>query len=270
MYGIEERLSKDGYSLSIFSVEVDSSNFPSILNDIKDGMYDGILLGVLQKEFIEELFKVGLPIVSLNEYSFIKDLHYVTINNSLGGKIAAKYLLDKNHKDIGIIYFDIQQINNFLERRNGFYEVLAQNGIDLSFELKVPPPPKLEIIGSFLEENKKVLLSNKITAIFSAIDIISMYLFSFFDKYRVNIPKDLSIISFDNSMYCEFLKPKLTSIDHHHKKLGYSAADLLLSKVSKNRYYSKKIILEPNIVERESIIKKIDILRRWGIYKNIF
>ena len=256
MYGIEERLSKDGYSLSIFSVEVDSSNFPSILNDIKDGMYDGILLGVLQKEFVEELFKVDLPTVSLNEYNFIKDLHYVTVDNFFGGKIAAKYLLDKNHKDIGIIYFDSRNINNFLERRNGFYEVLVKNSIDLSFELKVPPPPKLEIISSFLEENKEILLSNKVTAIFSTIDIISMYLFSFFDKYKVKIPKDLSIISFDNSIYCEFLKPKLTSIDHHHKKLGYSAADLLISKISVNKYYSGKVILEPNIVERESVIKR--------------
>ena len=72
------------------------------------------------------------------------------------------------------------------------------------------------------------------------------------NAYRLSIPKDISIISFNNSLFAKLTSPRLTSVDLNSFQLGIEAASQLISHVERPELMATKSIIPHRIVERES------------------
>ena len=60
-------------------------------------------------------------------------------------------------------------------------------------------------------------------------------------KLNINIPKDLSIVGYDNIELSEMIEPKLTTIDQNMFLLGKNSAILLNEKIENNEKSGKKM-----------------------------
>lgn len=256
--GVEKRLSESKYNLIIIDIAERYNSNESITNIVDIRNYDGILVGVLPRKFIEEFNNLSnILIMYLHKYNFLKDYSYIDIDNYQGGEIAARYLLNNNHKKVGIVINESKVLDDYILRRDGFLKTLKSNGLDLSFEFYVPI--ELNNIDNFLSENKKTILegirSNKITALFVTTDITAIFLLSFLHDNGIKVPEDISLIGLDNIEYSSLTIPKLTTIDHFIYKSGYIAADNLINKIEKGKYKKKTTVFNTVLIERNSVKK---------------
>ncbi|GAB1462166.1 hypothetical protein MASR2M52_01390 [Pedobacter sp.] len=76
------------------------------------------------------------------------------------------------------------------------------------------------------------------------------------DGYRV--PEDISVATFDNSVYLDFLACPVTSVSQPVSDIATIAIKLLLDKIeqtkSLNEVEQEKILISPSIIHRSSIV----------------
>ena len=75
----------------------------------------------------------------------------------------------------------------------------------------------------------------------------------------LSVPNDISIISFNNSLFAQLATPPLTSIDINSVQLGMEAATQIIKHMENPNLASTKIIVPHTIIERESC-QKIELL----------
>ena len=90
------------------------------------------------------------------------------------------------------------------------------------------------------------------TAIVVSDDILAVTLERLCTLRGISIPHDLSIVSFNNSLFARLTSPRLTSIDLNSFQLGFEAASQLVSHIEHPTLMATKSIIPHRIIERES------------------
>jgi LacI family transcriptional regulator len=67
----------------------------------------------------------------------------------------------------------------------------------------------------------------------------------------LEVPRDVSVMGFDNVSLSRYVAPKLTTMDQNMFQLGESAASLVVEKIRFGR--NKKIVLGNMLIERDSV-----------------
>ena len=93
------------------------------------------------------------------------------------------------------------------------------------------------------------------TAIVVSDDILAVSLERVCLQNHVSIPEDLSIISFNNSLFARSTSPQLTSIDINSKQLGIEAASQMINHIENPNLVATKIIVPHQLIERDSCCK---------------
>jgi LacI family transcriptional regulator len=75
------------------------------------------------------------------------------------------------------------------------------------------------------------------------------------NEAKIRVPKDLSLISFDDMEWYSFLNPPLTTVEHSPYLMGKTAGEILLQRISSRRKRSKKVIVPSRLIVRESTAK---------------
>jgi DNA-binding LacI/PurR family transcriptional regulator len=93
------------------------------------------------------------------------------------------------------------------------------------------------------------------TAIICSSDDEALMLIRQAKRAGINVPDDLSVISFDNSDLARFSHPRLTSMDHPSDYMGELAATALLSRV----YHAEtpvrtRSVIDSSVVNRDSVL----------------
>ena len=294
--GIEETMNKEGFILSIFnsqrSIEKENRNLRLLLERNEKGALIFPNWGRANTEIIFELKRNNYPFVLIDRYFRDLKTDYVVTDNKKGGYLATEYLIKLGHRKIGIILgLSCTAIEDRLE---GYRTALAKHGIpyDLSLVRRIRenrhgegrmsktenlPEDKVESInkiepseGGYIETRK--LLKEKPTAIFAANDFLARGALQAIKEEKLSIPRDISLIGFDNQKFCESLIPPLTTIAQPFYQIGKKAAEVLLKKLNgdvpnlttKNARVDAvpaKSILPPKLIIRDSCAK---IVKRSG------
>ena len=94
-----------------------------------------------------------------------------------------------------------------LTRVRGFQDVMAENGLKAKII-------STRSINDYLEGMKSVPRKlNGITGIFGINDLLTIQLMTAFRDAGYEIPQQVSFVGFDDSLLCEHLQPRLTSVN---------------------------------------------------------
>jgi LacI family transcriptional regulator len=101
----------------------------------------------------------------------------------------------------------------------------------------------------------KMMLSSGIraTAIFALSNMILLGVVKALKEHKLNIPNDISIISFDDNLYLDYLDPPITRVVQPIEEIGMIAVKMLMQKITDNKDLNFEILLEPTIIKRKSI-----------------
>ena len=167
-----------------------------------------------------------------------------------GGYMAGRYLLERGHRDIGIIPGALER-NTGAGRLAGFMKAMEETQVNV--------PPQWIVQGDFEPESgyqamQKILnQSPRPTAVFCGGDIMAMGALCAADEMGLRVPQDISLIGYDNVRNARFFTPALTTIHQPKDSLGEEAFNTLLDRIVNKRVESKSIEVHPQLIERRSV-----------------
>lgn len=218
----------------------------------RSGQVDGfIVLYSRQKDpVIDYLYGEGLLYVLVGKaYQFANQTVYIDNDNLLAGQEATEYLYEIGHRKIGYIGSDSQLLFS-ADRKSGYQLALSRLGLPFK------PEYCAEVYSVSTERSEPIrrLLSqeDRPTAVMVSDDILAVALERVCMEIGLSIPKDLSIISFNNSLFARLTSPQLTSIDVNSLQLGMEAASQMINHIENPNLLATKIIVPHSIIERDS------------------
>ncbi|NSA60959.1 GntR family transcriptional regulator of arabinose operon [Clostridium beijerinckii] len=251
--GIEEELRRKGYNLLLFNSNNDIENERRCFEDIINQDISGLIvepaqstINNLHHDSIKKLEKNNIKYIAINANCDEENSAYIVVDDEQGGYKLTNYLLELGHRNIAALFKadDLQGE----KRRRGYIKAL--NEYDLSFNKS--------IVGEYITDNqemyidqfiKKILnLEEKPTAIVCYNDKVALKVIDNCRKENIEIPKDLSIVSFDDSSLAVSSGVKLTTIKHPKEEMGIRAAkciiDMIEGRIDKPQYtYSAELIV---------------------------
>ena len=207
--GIEEAARKRSYTVMVCMTHGDRELEESYLNLLKNRLVDGaVLLSVEQDGGVLSKALAGFPAVQACEPQAGFDAPSVSIDNEQAAYEAACYLLDKGHRRIafcgaGSIYPSSRQ------REAGFRRALAERALPL-------PPEWVLDEGFSVNAGRRaaqclLALGELPTAMFCISDSAAAGAIRAFGERGVAVPRDLSVMGFDNTQISEVFAPSITT-----------------------------------------------------------
>lgn len=260
---ISNYLEEHGYMVILCSSENDIKKQQKYLKMLVDKKVEGIILNPLSdKSYIEEekyIKKLAqkIPILTLCHSIASPDINYVKVDNVLGGYMATKHLIDLGHKKIiyvsrGKNMKDIESCEENLLRYQGYLKALDEYNIKANGDVVFGDIYDYYEAGKLIAD-KIIKKNSKITGIFAYSDLIAKGLVDGLRKNNIMVPKDISVIGFDDLLISKLFCPPLTTVSQPKTKLGEIAAQHILQMI-----HSKEVdnrLLMPEIVIRETTTK---------------
>jgi len=262
--GMDKILTDHGYSIILKNTGNSQKNEAKALEDILTKNIDGLIIEPSKSEIyckhvhLYELFdKLQIPYIFIQgTYPQMKDKANIIMDDVQGGYLLTKYLIDLGHKHIvGIFKIDDSQGT---ARHKGYIKALNEAGIpyDPDFVITFHTEDRAKKPAAMIEQFVKE--SRNMDAIVCYNDQIAVEVIHVLDSYGVQVPEDISITGYDNSIIAESGSIKLTTVSHPKEKLGEMAAELLLEKINHVPDKDSKVprVVAPELVIRDSCIAR--------------
>ena len=199
-------------------------------------------------EHIKKLHDQGLPVVCIDRYFEELDIPYVSTDNYEGAYIATKYLIENGHSVITCIQ-GIQQSTPNRLRVKGFKDALEEEGI-ISY---IVVGDDFSVQNGYLET--KLLLQQKQipTAIFALSNTIALGCVKALKEKNIRIPEDISLITFDEHPYLDYLETPITCIAQPVSDISKLAIKFLFSRINNNEDNINQVLLKPEMKLKKSV-----------------
>lgn len=249
---IDEELSKAGYDLMVYTTHHKKGKEAQFVNTLTGGLSDGLLLMVPLIEdvrYLELLQLRNFPYVLIDQTDEAKKSTVVTSSNFQGSYEATRYLIDLGHKTIGFIT-GLMAIHSARERLAG-YKAASQEG-NIKFDERLIAEGDFHPTGGYKATQRLLEQRPKPTAIFASNDLSAFGAMDAIRNAGLEIPKDISVIGFDDIPQASTTFPKLTTVRQPLSEIGQTAVKLLLEHVSNPKIKARQVVLETSLIIRDS------------------
>ncbi|GCF95072.1 LacI family transcriptional regulator [Enterococcus florum] len=177
------------------------------------------------------------------------EIVYVDNDNQLLGKQATEFLIEKGHTHI-LFASNVNQEVLFFERYFGYQEALMLAGHPTHQPVTLLNPEDYEL---FPEVVKKA----NATAIVAIDDIFALRIIQLANLHGYQVPEDLSVVSFNNSIFATLVHPYLTSVDIDISDLGRLGTQKLMEQIDEQSCNGVQLVVPHRLIQRETVIERI-------------
>ena len=242
-----------GYTIILASAQRSREQAIKYFNIMREKRVDGFIIiggGVIEDSDERNPFNKGnLPIVVIGK-PYSSRLSSVQLDNVMAAKQVCGFLIELGHRRIATITGGISSITS-AERTQGYEEALKEYGIDYKKEYIIEGNFELESGFCAINKISKIGGVNGITAIFAQNDLMAIGAMKALQKKGFCVPKDISIIGFDNIQATSFVTPALTTVEIPYEEMGRIAISNLNDIINGNEY-RKTVYLHARIKARDS------------------
>lgn len=239
------------YTTMVIDSDENEATEKSSVSTLIARQVDGIIAAPsgTQHELFEEINRKLCPVILIDRYFVDSSLPYVSTNNYLGSMMAIDNLIMNGHTEIACIQGAINSMPN-KKRIAGYLSALEKAGIR----------DKATIVGNeFSEQNgyleTKLLLNRteRPTAIYALSNTIALGAIKAIKETGLNIPADISLISFDDSIYMDYMTPSISRISQPTEEMGKLASKLLFESIQNKTRCTTQLELAPSLISRNSV-----------------
>ena len=261
LHDIQTVLSQNNYSYQIISthnkVSLEQEALQLVLNQSFAGVLaEGVKTALPNPNltFYQSLKKKNIPLVFFHGgYAELEHTVCVTDDNFTGGYQLTRYLISKGHTCIGGI-FNSDDLQG-RQRYQGYVTALHDAGL---------PVPDDKLLWFSTEDRFSIvdcqdfsLLNNYVknrllgcTALVVYNDEIAYCMILILQAAGYDLPGAMSVVSFDNSYYCNLSPIKITSLGHDGEQIGIVAANQLLRIIGGKE--TNSVSIPWKLIERQS------------------
>lgn len=233
-----------------YTVQIQTNAYLSQLDAKKiSSMYAGLLLypeaGTSHLDILYTLYLEKFPVVVLDKNIESIPFPFITSDNMQGGYLAAQHLINQGHKKI-VFYAtqNLERSSTIRERYLGYLKAIHEANIAYHGSKVVL---SAEDNSAFIHQLKE----EEITGLIAENDINAIHLMKEIKRYGYQVPKDFSIIGFDNIQAAELVDPALTTIAQSFEEIGYQAAEQLIQLIE-NKEAIHSVVIPIEVIIRES------------------
>ncbi|MCP4652869.1 MAG: LacI family transcriptional regulator [Candidatus Omnitrophica bacterium] len=220
-------------------------------DNFKTSLVDGVIFAdvIGNEEQLKRLVEARVPVVVINKRVETPDVSYVAVDNFKGAYDAAEFLIRHNHKKIAHLIGDLST-QCACQRLEGFKSALEKNSIPLPKDYLKKTNFSRKEARSKLEE--LFSLDQPPTAIFCCSDEVASEVLVFAEEKKIKVPKQLSVIGFDNNPHCLYGGTMLTTVKQPLRKMA-SLGVSILKEIIEKKTPPEKVILEPELIVRDTV-----------------
>ena len=252
--GVEGVVRESGIHLMVSSGFADAAHEHASIEFLLDRRCDGLVVQVeaLPDEELIDLVRNGpAPVVVFGRAIAEIEDACVIMNNERGGALATEYLLAHGHRRIGHVTGPLS-FPDARDRLHGYRRALEAAGVD--------HVDRYVVESNFLEEGgaraaaRLLDRAPEITAIFFGNDQMAAGGMRTLRESGRDVPKDVSVVGFDDVFLALYLTPTLTTIRQPLVDMGRAAAHLLLARLG---HEGREVVhrFDPELVERQSVAR---------------
>jgi LacI family transcriptional regulator len=247
--GIEDHLLQEGYFYFVASHRFRQDLIEEYPQMLLNRSVDGLI--VVTTPWRREL---PIPVVAVSSHDETKGVTNIVLDHRRAADLALRHLVELGHRKIAVI-----KGQDFVPDTEVRWNAIAAAARDLG----VPISPKLTVQ---IERNspspelgyrvtQDLLASGEpFTALFAFNDISALGAMRAIDEYGWRVPRDVSVVGFDNINTAAYHIPGLTTVQQPLVRMGTMAAETVLRRITRPKdelaRIAAKIIVEPELIVR--------------------
>jgi LacI family transcriptional regulator len=248
LQGVTASVHRRGYLL-VLQLAEDVPSHEAYARLIREQQVDGLILSGPRSDdpLLPQLAEEKFPLI-LHGRPNGHDLPCIDVDNQAGAYQAVSHLVSLGHRRIGFISNAPLSYSGARDRFTGYQQALADHGLARD--------PELIRTAAFLPEAgsaamKQLLdLPERPTAVFGASDVVALGALGAIHGAGLCIPDDLAVVGFDDIFLAAHAHPPLTTVRVPAYGLGWTAAEVLITRIEGEPVSS--VTLETELVIRES------------------
>lgn len=233
---------------AVASADNSATLLENVIRMHRQKQVDGFILAYSEKDdpVSEYLFQNQVPFTLIGRPAKREaDIIYVDNDNQLLGKQATEHLIEKGHKNI-LFASNVNQEVIFFERYFGYQEAMMLQSLPTHQPLTMLQP---EDYVQFPE----VIKATGATALVVIDDIFALRMIQLATLHGYKVPDDLSVISFNNSIFATLVHPYLTTIDIDISDLGRLGTQKLMEQIEQKQSSGVQLVVPHHLVQRETV-----------------
>jgi LacI family transcriptional regulator len=247
--GVQETAGAQGFDLLLFATEQPGNGYGrhNYIKRCRHHNVDGvILMGVDHNdEEVRRLTASAIPTVGVDVQLTGQATSYVCSDNLAGGAQAVEHLTEQGHRRIAVIHGPTDTLAGN-DRLKGYRQALQQAG--LAYRDEYVTQGDFYVETGYAAARKLLALPEPPTAIAAASDLMAVGVLRAAQERGLVVPRDLSVVGFDDIMLAAHLQPGLTTLRQDKAGLGTAAARALLAMNVDGAKVNGDVVPEPTIL----------------------
>jgi LacI family transcriptional regulator len=237
-----------GFSVLLIDTEETPSRERRMVEELSRRVDGMIVFSRLREEEMAWMAEIDKPLVFFGSLVELP-IPCVASDDHGGAYILAQYLKMLGHRRIAYLGFSKSRRDE--ERLGGIRECLDAAGLPLTvFDGESPSTAEGERLCSSI-----VLSGNPPDALICYNDLMALGFMKEAANLGVSVPRDISVVGFDNIPYGKYVTPALTTVDLQSERMGATAMEKLLA-VIHGESVEKLTKIAPQLILRASAVAR--------------
>lgn len=234
----------------LFDTQEDPVQEDSALSKMQEFRVDGIIIAPCGRDS-RKLEKINrtIPVVQVDRYFENSELSYVSTNNYRGAYEAMRLLLTSGHRNVVCIQGPTFSVTN-RERIRGCRQAIEEFGQECSLQVL---GNDFTIQNGYIEGQMALSRRPRPTAIFAMSNTIMLGTMRAIKEHHLAIPDDISLLSFDDNIFIDYLNPPITRVAQPVSSMGIAAIKMVVNSIQNSGELHSNMLLTPTIINRDSI-----------------
>lgn len=250
---IIEKAQKIGYDVIISNTNHDDDYLENAIQTLLNKRVDGLLISSVYKtnKRILELCESGMPVVLFTNKTDDNKTNYVVLDNKKGARLVVDHLVQMGHQKIAFVSGPFKY-STIYDRYLGYKEALKEYGIAINEDFIFNEEASYESVYYYVDN--LLSMKNTPTAFFAASDQIALTIMDAAANNHFDVPRDLSVIGFDNMNISSNQYIGLTTISQQKEKMSSIALEKLVLLIEKRDTVSTplQVTLDPELIVRKT------------------
>lgn len=254
VFHLETELRSNGYDSILCCTGYELENKQKYLKLLSRKKVDALILAGssfldMKPENNEYIARAArqFPVMLMNGYLDKPGIYSVVCDDCSAVENAVSSLIEDGRRRILFLYRS--QSFSAAEKQIGYRNALKKYGIEMDEALirQCPKTKHLDKVEEFLEEVSREGIA--FDAVLASEDFWAVGAVKYAKHRGLAIPKDLSVIGYNNSQLAQCCEPELTTVDNKVEQLSKTTVHLLMQ-ILEGSTIPSKTILEAELVRR--------------------
>lgn len=245
--GLTDAARESGYRVMVEPMPPSGGSYATLL---RARHADGIVLSGPRADdhALVELQAEGFPVVLQGSLPDVP-IPSVDVDNVSGARLAVDHLIASGHRRIACITNAQPAYTAAVERLAGYRAALEAAGIPYDDQLVAHAD--FDAASGHAAMSRLLRRGCEFTAVFAASDVVALGVIGAARAHRIEVPRELAIVGFDDIPLAAHFDPPLTTVHLPAYELGFSVGRALIDRIA-GRPVPARSVLETHLVVRDS------------------